>query len=76
VTDFGREQRFELSNWGFGTANIFSYYYSIYVFLSRNFILSGCDMVGKICGEKKKSIVGLAGIVGVLARNLLRYLPD
>jgi hypothetical protein len=33
-------------------------------FLSRNFILSGCGMVGKICGGKKKynkSIVGQPG---------------
>jgi hypothetical protein len=51
---FGREQTFEQSNWNFGTANIFSYYYSIYIFLSRLFILSGCGMVGKICGGKKK----------------------
>jgi hypothetical protein len=30
--NFGREQMFEQSNWNFGTANIFPYYYSIYIF--------------------------------------------
>jgi hypothetical protein len=66
--NFGREQTFEQSNWNFGTANIFSYYYSIYlsiyIYLSRLFILSGCGMVGKICGGKKKfSIVCLFVII-------------
>jgi hypothetical protein len=45
--NFGREQTSE--------ANIFSYYYSIYIFLSRLFILSGCGMAGKICGGKKNT---------------------
>jgi hypothetical protein len=30
--NFGREQAFEQSNWNFGTANFFSYYYFIYIF--------------------------------------------
>jgi hypothetical protein len=52
---------FEQSNWNFGTANIFPYYHSVYIFLSRLFIISGCGMVGKIYGGKKKSIVKLSG---------------
>jgi hypothetical protein len=67
--NFGREQTFEQSNWNFGTANIFSYYYSIYIFLSRLFILSDCDMVGKICGGKKNLSLNCQTLVRVLARN-------
>jgi hypothetical protein len=29
---FGQEQTFEQSNWDFGTADMFSYYYSIFFF--------------------------------------------
>jgi hypothetical protein len=52
--NFGREQSFEQSNWNFGTANIFFFLLFYLYFLSRLFISSGCGMVGKICGEKKK----------------------
>jgi hypothetical protein len=68
----GREQTFELSNWNFGTTNIFSHYSSIYIFLSRLFILSGCGMVSKICGEKKNDknlSLNCPALVRVLARQ-------
>jgi hypothetical protein len=62
VTNFGhfansgREQRLELF-WHRKHFLLLLFY--LYL-LSRLFILSGCDMVGKICGGKK-SIVGLSG---------------
>jgi hypothetical protein len=66
--NFGREQTFEQSNWDFGTANNFFLLLFYLYFLSRLFILSGCGMVGKICGGKKNLSLNCQALVRVLAR--------
>jgi hypothetical protein len=63
-SNFGREQRFELSNWNFVTANIFLTII-LSIFLSCLFILSGCGMVGKTCGGKKKLSLSCQALIRV-----------
>jgi hypothetical protein len=66
VTDFGyfanfsRERTFEQSNWNFDTANIFSYYYSIYIFYHVFLSSVVVAWLAKFVVEKK-SIVKLSG---------------
>jgi hypothetical protein len=48
---------FELFDCNFGNEKIFLLLLYLYVFFYHVFfILSGCEMVGKVCGGKKKSI--------------------
>jgi hypothetical protein len=55
--NYGREQRFELSNCNFGDANIFFSLLFYLNFLSRLFILRGCGMAGKVCGGIEAQVV-------------------
>jgi hypothetical protein len=73
--NFGREQTFEQSNWNFGTSNIFSYYYSIYIFITsfyRKWLWHGWQKISKFLTGVPPSGTS----IGILTRIIFQILGE